>query len=103
MGGLGPLDWPKTLGKMEAGLDAVRDGLRRHESTYAALLRPDADDARDTASLLLKATAAAEEKAVEASRAEVAAADAMLAREEDAVRHWLDAYQQWPERAGGPS
>ena len=100
MGGLGPLDWPKTLGKMEAGLDAVRDGLRRHESTYAALLRPDADDARGTAFLLLKAPAAAEGKAVEASRAEVAAADALLAREEDAARHWLDTYLKW---AGGPS
>lgn len=100
MGGLGPLDWPKTLGKMEAGLDAVRDGVRRHESTYAALLRPYADDARGTASLLLIAPAAAEAKAVEAARAEVAAADALLAREEDAVRHWLDAYQKW---AGGSS
>lgn len=103
MGGLGPLEWPNTLGKMEAGLDAVRDGLRRHESTYAALLRPDADAARGTASLLLKAPAAGETKAVEASRAEVAAADALLAREEDAVRHWLDAYQEWAGRAGGPS
>lgn len=103
MGGLGPLDWPKTLGKMEAGLDAVRDGLRRHESTYAALLRPDIDDARGTATLLVKAPAAAEAKAVEASRAEVAAADAVLAREEDAVRHWLDAYHKWAERAGGSS
>lgn len=103
MGGLGPLDWPNTLGKMEAGLDAVSDGLRRHESTYAALLRPDAGDARGTASVLLKTPAAAEAKAVESSRAEVAAADAVLAREEDAVRHWLDAYQTWAERAGGPS
>ena len=90
MGDLGSDAGPKTLGEVAAAIDALFDGLRRHEATYAVLMRetPTGQD-RDSVGW--------------SNVTEVAAADDRLARAEDAVRHWLDCYRDWSSRLGGAS
>ena len=100
MGGLGPLDWPTTLGKMEGELDARLDGVRRHEATYAALLRPAGGGRDGAAAAILRQPPAGELRMVAAARAEVEAADVVSAPEEVALRRWLAAYREWAEKLG---
>ncbi len=100
MGGLGAHDWPATLGKMAGELDAMLDGVRRHEATYAALLRPAGGGRDGTAADILRQPPAGELRMVVAARAEVEAADVVSAPEEVALRRWLASYREWAERTG---
>ena len=100
MGGLGPLDGPTTLGNMAGELDARLDGLRRHEATYAAMLRADGGGRDGTAAEILRQPPATESTMVVAARAEVEAADVVSAPEEVTLRRWLAAYREWAERNG---
>ena len=103
MGELGPLDWPKTLGKMAAHLDAMLDGLRRHEATYAPLLRGSPAGRDGAAAAILRQPPTAELRMVAAARAEVEASDADAAPVETAVRQWVVSYREWLGRLGAES
>ena len=100
MGGLGPLDWRQALGKMAGDLDAMLDGVLRHEATYAALLRPAGGGRDGTAAEILRQPPAAELRLMGVARAEVEAADVVSAPEEVALRRWLAASREWAERNG---
>ena len=100
MGGLGPLDWPTTLGKIAGELDARLDGVRRHEATYVTLLRADGGGRDGAAAEILRRPTATESTTVVAARAEVEAADVVSAPEEVALRRWLAAYREWADRNG---
>ena len=100
MGGLGPLDWPTTLGKMAGDLDAMLDGVRRHEATYATLLRAGGGGRDGAAADILRQPPAGELRMVAAARAELEAADVASAPVEVALRGWLNSYGEWAERTG---
>ena len=103
MGGLGTLDWRQTLGKMADDLDAVLEGVGRHEATYAALLRPAGGGRDGTAAEILRQPPAAEFRLMGQARAEVEAADVVSAPEEAVLRRWLASYREWAERNGAES
>ena len=98
MGELGPPDWPKTLGKMAARLDALLDGVRRHEATDASLSSATPSGGDGGATAILRQPPAAELKLVAAARAEVEAADADSAPVDADVRQWVASYHAWAER-----
>ena len=90
MGDLGSDAGPNTLGEVAAAIDALLDGLRRHEATYADVLRE-------------TPTGEGQDSIAWSKVAEVAATDDRLARAADAVRHWLGRHRDWSSRLGGAS